>query len=189
MSVIEIIWSVEISPLFLRWYRAPELILGAYRYGPAVDVWAVGCIVAELLQRAPIFPGDSDMDQFVRIAQVLGAPNETNWKNHKSLPSPITLKDSFEQIPFEQIFRAVPADMINFLQRTLVYDPTKRCSCEEALQMPVFTTNTPHPSHPSSLPVPKKFKVKASFHSTTIPGKKLKTEHGEAVPSKTSRLK
>lgn len=53
-----------------RWYRAPELLYGARQYGNAIDMWAVGCILAELLLRAPFLPGESDLDQLTKIFQV-----------------------------------------------------------------------------------------------------------------------
>lgn len=53
-----------------RWYRAPELLYGARLYGTAIDMWAVGCILAELLLRVPFLPGESDLDQLTRIFQV-----------------------------------------------------------------------------------------------------------------------
>lgn len=54
-----------------RWYRAPELLYGARLYGTGIDMWAVGCILAELLLRVPFLPGESDLDQLTRIFQVL----------------------------------------------------------------------------------------------------------------------
>lgn len=54
-----------------RWYRAPELLYGARLYGTAIDMWAVGCILAELLLRVPFLPGESDLDQLTRIFQVI----------------------------------------------------------------------------------------------------------------------
>ncbi len=62
-----------------RWYRAPELLFGSRMYGTGVDIWAVGCILAELLLRVPFLPGISDLDQLSKITQALGTPNETNW--------------------------------------------------------------------------------------------------------------
>lgn len=62
-----------------RFYRAPELLFGARAYGPAVDIWAVGCIVAELLLRVPFLPGESDLDQLTKIFTTLGSPNEETW--------------------------------------------------------------------------------------------------------------
>nr|CDQ05163.1 Bm9415, isoform a [Brugia malayi] len=55
-----------------RWYRAPELLYAARSYGVGIDMWSVGCIIAELLLRVPIFPGESDIDQFVKICSILG---------------------------------------------------------------------------------------------------------------------
>ena len=55
-----------------RWYRAPELLVGDTQYGPPVDVWAVGCVFAELLSGVPLWPGKSDMDQLYLIRKTLG---------------------------------------------------------------------------------------------------------------------
>lgn len=52
-----------------RWYRAPELLLGSTRYDPSVDLWAIGCIMGELVDGQPLFPGDSEIDQLY-IVQV-----------------------------------------------------------------------------------------------------------------------
>lgn len=62
-----------------RWYRAPELLLGARRYGPEVDLWAVGSIYGELAALRPLFPGKSDVDQLFRVVQVLGPPTLDRW--------------------------------------------------------------------------------------------------------------
>ena len=78
-----------------RWYRAPEVILNASEYSKAVDIWSVGCIMAELLGRQPLFPGEDFLDQVQRIISVLGTPtaedmkyigNENAMKYIKSLP-------------------------------------------------------------------------------------------------------
>lgn len=60
-----------------RWYRAPELLFGARLYTGAVDVWAAGCIFAELMLRTPFLPGDSDLNQLTTIFRALGTP--TDW--------------------------------------------------------------------------------------------------------------
>ena len=73
--------------VFARWYRAPELLLGSKAYGPGVDIWAVGCIFAELMLRKPFFPGSSDIDQLGRIYAGLGTPTEESWPGHANLPT------------------------------------------------------------------------------------------------------
>ncbi|MBZ3888024.1 Cyclin-dependent kinase-like 2 [Sciurus carolinensis] len=55
-----------------RWYRAPELLVGDVKYGKAVDVWAIGCLVTEMFMGEPLFPGDSDIDQLYHIMMCLG---------------------------------------------------------------------------------------------------------------------
>lgn len=62
-----------------RWYRAPELLLGANYYGEAVDVWSLGCILAELYLRYPLFKGESDIDQLSKIYGIRGTPNVRNF--------------------------------------------------------------------------------------------------------------
>ena len=56
-----------------RWYRAPELLLGSTSYGREVDLWAIGCIMGELTDGQPLFPGESDIDQLY-IIQVRTSP-------------------------------------------------------------------------------------------------------------------
>ena len=58
-----------------RAYRAPEILFGARHYGPAIDMWAVGCIMGELLLREVLFPGTSDIDQLGKIFTIRGTPN------------------------------------------------------------------------------------------------------------------
>ena len=55
-----------------RWYRAPELLVGDTQYGPPVDVWAIGCVFAEMVKGQPLFPGRSDLDQLHLIIKTLG---------------------------------------------------------------------------------------------------------------------
>ena len=58
-----------------RWYRAPEMLYAARMYGPGVDIWSAGCIMAELLALTPLFPGESDIDQLNRIYSICGTPD------------------------------------------------------------------------------------------------------------------
>ncbi len=62
-----------------RWYRPPELLMGARSYSTGVDNWAAGCIFAELMLRVPYMAGESDMDQLRIIFQALGTPTEAEW--------------------------------------------------------------------------------------------------------------
>lgn len=67
------------SFVLVRWYRCPELLFGARIYGTGVDMWATGCILAELLLRLPFLAGESDLDQLSKIFQTLGTPTDEDW--------------------------------------------------------------------------------------------------------------
>jgi mitogen-activated protein kinase 15 len=59
-----------------RWYRAPEILLGSSKYSKAVDMWSVGCILAEMFLGKPVFPGNSTLNQVERILELLGKPSK-----------------------------------------------------------------------------------------------------------------
>ena len=61
------------------WYRAPELLLGHFNYGPAIDMWGVGCCFAEMIFGTPIFQGQTEMEQMQQIVDICGSPNSKDW--------------------------------------------------------------------------------------------------------------
>lgn len=67
------------------WYRAPELLLGERNYGPPIDMWAIGCIMAEMWTRCPIMQGDSEQTQLFLISQLCGSITPRMWPNVVSL--------------------------------------------------------------------------------------------------------
>ncbi|KAH7640704.1 cyclin-dependent kinase 7-like [Dermatophagoides farinae] len=144
-----------------RWYRAPELLYGARMYGTGVDIWSIGCIIAELVIRLPFFQGQSDLDQMLKIFQVMGTPNETNWPGVTNLPDYVKF-NVLEPVPFENIFTAIKEDLIQVLQSMLALDPNRRCTCSQALQMAYFH-NDPPPTPTHLLP-----KVKNEISSEDI---------------------
>ncbi|KAI3816742.1 hypothetical protein L1987_16446 [Smallanthus sonchifolius] len=68
------------------WYRAPELLMGSKLYSTAIDMWSLGCIMAELLSKQPLFNGKTEFDQLDKIFKTLGTPNETIWPGYSKLP-------------------------------------------------------------------------------------------------------
>jgi len=68
------------------WYRAPEILLGAIHYQMPIDVWSMGCIFSEMINGAPLFPGDSEIDELFRIFRILGTPTTTTWPGVEALP-------------------------------------------------------------------------------------------------------
>ncbi|XP_074668452.1 cyclin-dependent kinase 7 isoform X9 [Strix aluco] len=135
-----------------RWYRAPELLFGARMYGVGVDMWAVGCILAELLLRVPFLPGDSDLDQLTRIFETLGTPTEEQWPGMTSLPDYVTFK-SFPGMPLQHIFSAAGDDLLNLLQGLFTFNPCTRVTATQALKQKYFS-NRPGPTPGNQLPRP-----------------------------------
>lgn len=150
---------INTNQVVTRWYRCPELLFGARQYGTGVDIWAVGCILAELLLRVPFLPGESDLDQLTRIFQVMGTPTDENWPDVKSLPDFVQYK-LFPPIPLRDIFTAASDDLLDLANKLLALFPLNRCTCTEALKMPYFS-NKPAPSIGSKLPMP------ASYYAGT----------------------
>ena len=70
----------NVSYICSRYYRAPELIFGNSNYTTSIDVWSVGCVIAELMLGQPIFPGESGVDQLVEIIKILGTPSKEQIK-------------------------------------------------------------------------------------------------------------
>lgn len=147
------------SQVVTRWYRSPELLYGAKEYSYAVDIWAVGCIFAELMLRTPFVAGDTDIEQLTKIFQALGTPTEADWPGMSSLSDYIAFK-TYPKAPLRQYFTAAGTDSLNLLQQMLVYDPNRRWTAEECLGHSYFT-NTPLATLPEKLP---QLKPKPSSH-------------------------
>ena len=135
-----------------RWYRAPELLFGSKMYSTGIDMWAVGCIFAELLRRDPLLPGETDLNQLVRIFDIFGTPNKNNWPNAESLPDFVEFNTTYPK-PLKVIFSAATPDIIFVLENMLQLNPNRRCTCKEALAMPYFS-NAPGPTPCEELPMP-----------------------------------
>ncbi|KAI9297588.1 Pkinase-domain-containing protein [Neoconidiobolus thromboides FSU 785] len=121
-----------------RYYRAPELIFGATNYTTQIDIWSVGCVMAELMLCQPLFPGESGIDQLVEIIKVLGTPDKEQIHHM----NPAYVDHKFPQIhpqPFSKIFRpGTPLEAIEFLPCLLNYTPRHRLTAVEAMAHPYF---------------------------------------------------
>ncbi|KAK9748643.1 hypothetical protein RND81_02G071600 [Saponaria officinalis] len=139
------------SRVVTLWYRAPELLLGATNYGVAVDMWSVGCIVAELFAGKPIMPGRTEVEQMHKIFKLCGSPSEPYWKKTK-FPHAISFKP---QQPYKrrltEAFKDFPPSALALVDALLSIEPEKRGSAFSALRSEFFTTH-PLPCDPSSLP-------------------------------------
>ena len=128
----------NVSYICSRYYRAPELIFGATDYTCCIDVWSVGCVLAELLLGVPLFPGESGVDQLVEIIKVLGTPTleeiqamNQNYTEYK-----------FPQVkphPWHKVFRPrTPTDAIDLVASFLRYTPESRLKPLEGCALPFF---------------------------------------------------
>ena len=123
------------------WYRCPEILLGCQKYAIAVDNWSVGCIIAELANNTPLFPGDSEIDTIFRIFRKLGTPSEQIWPGLDQLAD---FKDSFPKwrprglnnIP--GLSANLGDDGLDLLSSFLAYSPSTRLSCKRALSHKFF---------------------------------------------------
>ncbi|KAJ3409222.1 TFIIH complex serine/threonine-protein kinase subunit kin28 [Chytridiales sp. JEL 0842] len=140
------------SQVVTRWYRAPELLLGAQQYGYGVDIWAIGCIFAELMLRTPYLAGDSDLGQLQTIFRALGTPTEEEWPGFNDLPDKKNLQfPPYPKTPLKTLFTAAGDDALDLLEKMLIFDPLKRITAQEALEH-FFFRNMPRPTVPEKLP-------------------------------------
>ena len=121
-----------------RWYRAPEIVLGSNKYSMAVDVWSVGCILAELINGKALFPGKSTLNQVELILEVLGKPNEKdlqglNLENTMNIIKNIKLRSSKE---FDDYFKTDDELALDFLRKTLTFNHKERLTIDQALEHP-----------------------------------------------------
>eukprot|EP00667_Euglena_gracilis_P017402 EG_transcript_18332 len=131
-----------------RWYRAPELLFGDRHYSPAVDMWAVGCVFAEMLLGMPLFPGDGDIGQMNKIFQLLGTPDETTWPDILRLPDWNKVRfTKTAGVPLEAVFCNSSDEALRLLRRILICDPSQRPTAAAALGDEYFVTE-PLPFQP-----------------------------------------
>ncbi|GKU87603.1 hypothetical protein SLEP1_g1975 [Rubroshorea leprosula] len=139
------------SRVVTLWYRAPELLLGATDYGVAIDLWSVGCILAELFAGKPIMPGRTEVEQMHKIFKLCGSPSEDYWQKTK-FPHATSFKP---QHPYRrsilESFKNFPCSALALVDKLLAIEPKDRGSATTALGSEFFTEE-PFLLDPSSLP-------------------------------------
>ncbi|EPS69593.1 hypothetical protein M569_05173, partial [Genlisea aurea] len=141
------------------WYRAPELLLGGKQYSTAIDMWSLGCIMAELLSKEPLFNGKTEVDQLekaiiscnpfikfclfhITIFKILGTPTQDILPGLSELPG---AKVNFVKLKYNMLRKKFPATSFtgspflsdagfDLLNKLLTYDPEKRIAAEAALK-------------------------------------------------------
>ena len=122
------------------WYRAPDVLMGSRKYSTPVDVWSVGCILAEMANGRPLIAGTSEADQLDRIFKLLGTPTVTDYPGIVELPE--YSMGSFPQYPpprsISSLVPSLDINGVDLLTKMLRYDPAKRITAQEALEHPFF---------------------------------------------------
>lgn len=169
------------------WYRAPELLLGAKEYSTAIDMWSLGCIMAELLSKEPLFNGKSEFDQLDKIFRILGTPNETIWPGFSKLPR---VKVNFVKHQYNQLRKKFPATSFtgspvlsdagfDLLNRLLTYDPEKRITADAALKHEWFR----------EVPLPKSKEFMPTFPAQHAQDRRMRRVYKSPDPLEEQRRK
>jgi serine/threonine protein kinase len=127
----------SIAYIASRYYRAPELFLGSTHYTDAIDIWAAGCVIAELLYGLPVFAGRTTADQLQAIVKIIGQPTEADiaaFPRNASVRTVVSEPRTLMRVlPYE-----TPRDVIDLLAAILVYDPARRPTARELLRHRYF---------------------------------------------------
>jgi cyclin-dependent kinase 12/13 len=143
------------------WYRPPELLLGATSYDASIDMWSIGCVMAELYIGHPLFQGKTELEQIGKIFDLCGTPTVETWPDYKFLPmtnkfvpdkrKERRLRDYLnrEVTARKRIF---PKGALELIEALLVLDPEQRLTAANCLKSSYFQARPYAPENPESLP-------------------------------------
>lgn len=150
----------QLTPLVVTlWYRAPELLLGAAAYGPAVDMWSVGAVFGELLAREPLLQGRNEVDELAKIFDLCGLPTDDAWPGFRRLPNARALRlpptNNHAAAGGASVIRArfplLTTAGASLLSALLSLDPAKRPSARDMLNHEYFRQD-PKPKSEAMFP-------------------------------------
>jgi mitogen-activated protein kinase 1/3 len=123
-----------------RWYRAPEVILSASEYTKQIDTWSIGCILAELLGRSPLFPGDDYLDQVQRIICVIGTPSQEDlcFVSNPAARRFIQRLPNRKRMKMSSLYPKANPMALDLLDKMLVFNPAKRWTILKCMRHPYF---------------------------------------------------
>ncbi|MCQ2821668.1 MAG: serine/threonine-protein kinase [archaeon] len=124
-----------------RYYRAPECILKSTNYNSPVDIWALGCIMAEMyLHPQPLFFGNNEKEVLIKICSILGSPTHSTWPEGIQQAQKVGIK--FPSMPGTDLANVIPQaspEAIDLMYQMINWDPNKRATAHNLLQHPFFT--------------------------------------------------
>ncbi|CAN1254046.1 Mitogen-activated protein kinase 4 [Linum perenne] len=124
-----------------RWYRAPELLLNCSEYTAAIDIWSVGCILAEIMTGEPLFPGTDYVHQLRLITELIGTPDDASlgFLRSDNARRYVRLLPQFTKQNFSTRFLNMSPGAVDLLEKMLVFDPNKRITVDDALSHPYLS--------------------------------------------------
>lgn len=121
------------------WYRAPDILLGSKNYTTSVDIWSVGCIFAEIVNRTPLFAGQNDRDQLCRIFQIRGTPTLDQWPGLTELPlynDHMANMEYYQPRSLQQLVPGLCEEGLDLLEKMLQSNPSDRITARDAMNHP-----------------------------------------------------
>ena len=174
------------NPVITLWYRPPELLLGCKKYSPKIDMWSVGCIIAEMFRRTGLLTGTNDASQLDLIFKTLGHPTVGDFPEiHELCPQWTKLQPKNEESTLKCRLREtlkqnlpnprwVTENAITLIQNLLVYNPAKRWSAMKACQEAEYFYEAP--SFKPAKDLCMKFGVDAA-HEWGLPSRQMAERH------------
>lgn len=133
------------------WYRSPELLLGTENYGPEVDMWSVGCLMVELINKKPLFPGKTEIEQMDLIFRTLGSPTEKVWPDWEALPNAAQVLKGKYLPRVDKKLDFLSPNAFDLVTKMLTLDPKARISAADALDHEWFWSD-PMPTPRDKMP-------------------------------------
>jgi len=168
------------NPVITLWYRPPELLLGCRKYSPKIDMWSIGCIIAEMFRRTGFLTGSTDASQIDLIFKTLGHPNLSDWPDiHQSCPrwlkyKPVDTEHTYKSRLRETLRSQLPnpawmtENATCLIQNLLTYNPATRWSAQQAIEKAEYFFEAPAVAPAEDLYM--KFGIKAA-HEWGLPKK------------------
>lgn len=125
-----------------RWYRAPEVMLNAKGYSKALDIWSVGCILGEMINNKPMFPGKHYLDQISKIHEVVGTPikSELDFITNPKAQQYVASLPAKPSVSWDKIYPGKDKRLLDILDKLLAFNPASRLTVEAALAHPYLET-------------------------------------------------
>ena len=124
-----------------RWYRAPEILLGSRKYTKAIDIWSMGCMLAEMLRGKPLFAGTSTINQLQKVLQWTGSPTEQEVKSLKLVTGHEVFKlmGKIKKCNKRELVPNGSEQSLDLISKLLEFDPDKRLTIEQILTHPYLS--------------------------------------------------